>query len=113
MATVVVKARFCDKTHRVTVKMRDDGDLDLIVDSDCEHVALYGENIGPVISMADVTDREGSRVFDPKVQEPLTLTCLAPIAILDAAWIEMGMMSKHRALEIKSDEICFEEVLND
>ena len=113
MATVVVKARFCDKTHRVTVKMRDDGDLDLIVDSDCEHVALYGENIGPVISMADVTDREGSRVFNPKVQEPLTLTCLAPIAILDAAWIEMGMMSKHRALEIKSDEICFEEVLND
>ena len=113
MATVVVKARFCDKIHRVTVKMRDDGDLDLFVESDCEHVMQYAENIGPVITMADVSDREGSKVFDKDVQEPLTMTCLAPIAVLDAAWLEMGMMSVNRAKQIGSDEICFEEVDND
>ena len=108
MATVVVNARFCDKIHRISVILREDGDLDLHVDSDCGHVTQYVDNIGSVISMADVTDRDGSKVFDPKNQEPLTLTCLAPIAILDAAWLELGMMSKSRALQIKCDEISFE-----
>lgn len=108
MVTVTVKARFCDKTHRISAKLRDDGDLDLHIESDCEHVVQYGDNIGGVISISDVTEREGSKVFDPTVQEPLTLTCLAPIAVLDAAWLELGMMSKNRALQIKSDEINFE-----
>lgn len=110
MTTVIVKARFCDKVHRISVKMRDDGDMDLVVESDCEHVVQYGENIGPIITMSDIVEREGSAIFDQKNQEPLTMTCLAPIAVLDAAWLEMGMMSKNRALEIGSDEICFEAV---
>lgn len=108
MVTVVVNARFCDKVHKISTTLRDDGDLDLKVESDCEHVMLYAQNIGSTISMMDVTERDGSKVFDPTNQEPLTLTCLAPIAILDAAWLELGMMSKNRALQIKSDEISFE-----
>ena len=110
MATVVVNARFCDKVHRISAILRDDGDLDLKVESDCDHVMQYAENIGPVISMMDVTEREGSRIFDPENQKPLTMTCLAPIAILDAAWLELGMMSKNRALQIKSDEISYEAI---
>ncbi|MGN1044930.1 MAG: DUF6951 family protein [Candidatus Methanomethylophilaceae archaeon] len=105
MATVVVNARFCDKVHRVTVTMRDDGDLDLHVESDCEHVMQYAENIGPVMTMADVTEREGGKVMDPEMQKPLTLTCLAPIAVLEAAWLELGMMSKNRAKQVGSDEL--------
>ena len=110
MATVVVNARFCDKVHRISATLRDDGDLDLKVESDCDHVMQYAESIGPVISMMDVTEREGSRVFDPENQKPLTMTCLAPIAILDAAWLELGMMSKNRAKQIGSDEISYEEI---
>lgn len=110
MASVVVNARFCDKVHRITVTLRDDGDMDLVVDSDCEHVMQYAEAIGPTITLADVTERESSRIFDNEIQKPLTLTCLAPIGILDAAWLELGMMSKNRALQIKSDDISFEEV---
>jgi hypothetical protein len=113
MATVIVKARFCDKTHRVSVNMCDNGDLNLHIESDCDHVMQYAENIGPVITMTDVTDRCSSRIFDENVQEPLTMTCLAPIAILDAAWLELGMMSVNRAKQIGSDEISFEEVDND
>ena len=105
MATVVVNARFCDKVHRITVTMRDDGDLDLHVESDCEHVMQYAENIGPVITMEDITDRENGKVMDSEVQKPLTLTCLAPIAVLEAAWLETGMMSKNRAKQIVSDEL--------
>lgn len=110
MSTVVVKARFCDKTHRITVRARDDGDLDLIILSDCEHVLQYAENIGPTITLSDVTEREGSIIFDTDAQRPLTMTCLAPIGILDAAWLELGMMSKSFALKVKSDEISYEEV---
>lgn len=110
MATVIVKMKFCDKTHRITVDMKDDGDLSLKIESDCSHVMDYAELLGDTITMADVTDRDGSKVLSPESLRPLTLTCLAPFGVLDAAWLEMGMMSKNRAREIGEDVISYEEV---
>ena len=110
MATVLVKMNFCDFTHRITVTQRDDGDLDVHIVSPCEHVRDYAKNLGKVITIADVTDLNGSRVFDPEVLKPLTLTCLTPKGGIDAAWLELGMLSASRAKEVGHNEISYEEL---
>ena len=108
MVSVIVKSRFCDKTHRIDVSMKDDGDLSVHIDSDCENVKDFAKLLGDTLTLPDVTVREVSKLFDPQIVQPLTLTCLVPTGILDAAWLEMGMMSASRAKLVKSDEISYE-----
>ena len=108
MATVLVKMNFCSKTHRITVKMRDDGDLDLIVDSDCPEVMTYAECLGGRLTMEDITDLRKSRIFDPDNLEKVTMTCLSPNGILSAAWLECGMMSPKLAKQVKENVVSFE-----
>ena len=110
MATVVVRMNFCSKTHRITVTARDDGDMDLTVDSDCPEVMTYAERIGKVITMEDVTDINTSKVLSPENLSTITLTCLAPNGILNAAWLECGMMSPKMAKEVKENTVSFELV---
>lgn len=110
MTTVVVKMKFCDKTHTIDVKARDDGDLDVRIESDCENVKEFARLLGDRLTMMDVTEREGSRLVDNAILEPLTLTCLAPAGVLDAAWLELGMLSKSRAKEVGSNEVSYELV---
>ena len=43
MAEVIVKMKFYNKTHRITVKMKDDGDLSLHVATDCPEVKYFAE----------------------------------------------------------------------
>ena len=108
MVSVIVKSKFCDKTHRIDVSMKDDGDLSIHIDTDCDNVKDFTKLLGDTLTLPDITVREVSRLFDPQIVQPLTLTCLVPIGILDAAWLEMGMMSTSRAKTVESDEISFE-----
>ena len=110
MTTVVVNMKFCNKTHRITVNMKDDGDLSLKVDSDCPEVMYYAQCIGDTITMEDITDINNSKVLDPENLSKITLTCLAPNGILNAAWLETGMMSKSMAKEVKENTVSFEYV---
>ncbi len=110
MATVLVKMNFCSKTHKITVNMREDGDMDLIVDSDCPEVMTYAESLGGRLTMDDISDLRKSRIFDPDNLDKITLTCLAPNGILSAAWLETGMMSKKMARDVKENVVSFELV---
>ena len=110
MATVLVKMNFCSFTHRVTVTMNGEGNLDVDIESPCEHVRDFAEKLGKTITMDDVTVREGSRLFDPEIVKPLTLTCLVPNGVLDAAWLETGMMSRSMAKKVGGNEISYEEI---
>ena len=110
MATVLVKMNFCGFTHRVTVTMNSEGNLDVDIESPCEHVRDFAVNLGRTITMDDVTVRDGSRLFDPEVVKPLTLTCLVPNGVLNAAWLETGMMSRSMAKKVGGDEISYEVI---
>ena len=41
------------------------------------------------------------------------MTCLAPNGIINAAWLETGMMSKKLAKDVKENVISFERVDDD
>lgn len=107
-STVVVNMRTCSKTSRVTAELQPDGDtIKIHIASDCPHVREYAEKLGD-IHVADVVDIRGSRVVDPDVRIPLSVPCLLPNAIFDAAWMEVGMLSKHLAQDMaKVNDLTF------
>ncbi len=96
MATVDVDMLSCDRKARVTVRMRNDGDLDVSVDTDCDIVRGYAERL-KTISAEDVYGFEHSRINRDDIRGQLTPTCLVPIAIYDAAFLELGMMTESLA----------------
>lgn len=110
MTKVIVKSKICSKTHIIDVTMDDDGDLAVKIESDCDNVNSYAKLLGDKLTMADVTEREGSKLTDNGILAPLTMTCLVPVGVLDAAWLELGMLSKNLAREVGSNEISYEMV---
>lgn len=113
MGTVLVDMKFCDKKHKIKVTAKEDGNLKVHIATNCDHVKEYYKNLGDSLTIGDVTNREGSRVFDPKVCFPCTITCLVPSGVVSAAWLELGMLSKSRAEQIGSNCVVFTGVGDD
>lgn len=108
MAVVVAKMNFCKKTHRVTVKDNGDGTFHLHVATDCPEVRDYAKSLGDTLTFEDLTGFQTSKIFRHDMCDKITMTCLAPNAIINAAWLEAGMLSKSRAKEVKENVISFE-----
>ena len=101
---VVVKMNVCSKTHRIEVSMRDDGDMDVRIESDCKNVQEYAKRLTRM-TVGDATDFCNSAVVAPDVRAPLSTTCLCPMGILGAAWKELGMVSKSICRRAHSNEV--------
>lgn len=110
MAVVVVKMKFCGKTHKITVKQKDDGDFSLHIATDCSEVRDYADALGDTLTMDDLLGFDTSRIFDFENCKHVTMTCLAPNGVINAAWLEAGMLSKSRAKEVGENVISFEKV---
>ena len=110
MAIVVVHMNFCKKTHKITVKQKDDGDFYLHVASDCPEVKDYAKMIGDTLTMEDLTDMRNSKIFSYDNLERVTPTCLEPNGIINTAWLEAGMMSKGLAKEVEENVVDFRKV---
>lgn len=106
MATVKVDMKMCDKTAWVTVKQREDGDLDVIIESDCSDVAAYGQNLTR-ISFNDTIDYGASAINKMENRQNLSPHCLVPSAVFDAAWLELGMISKSLVKKVRTSTVEF------
>lgn len=104
--TVVAHMKTCFKTNKVTVWMKDNGNLGVKIISDCEHVRDYAKNLTE-ISMNDVVSFKDSKIVDPDIRAPLSVPCLTPIAVFEAAWLELGMLSKNLVKNVKENVITF------
>jgi hypothetical protein len=89
--------------------MNSDGNFDVKIESDCPKVKLFGENL-KYVTMEDITDLENSRLNKREIRGDMSLPCLSPIAVLDAAWLEAGMLSHSLVKRIKENTIDFTEV---
>lgn len=108
MATVLVNMPICDKIHQVTVTMREDGDTDVQISSDCIKVQEYGQNLGR-LNIMDLSSITLSRIMDPRLVERLTPTCMVPVAVFNAAWVEAGMISRSLTKQVGISSIEFQE----
>ena len=104
--TVVAHMRTCHKTNKLTVWTKDDGSLGVKIVSDCPHVRDYAEKLTE-ITMDDVVSFAGSKVVDPDIRASLSVPCLTPIAVFEAAWLELGMLSKTLVNNVKENTVTF------
>lgn len=88
--------------------MRDDGNLDVTIKSDCPNVQEYANRL-KTITPDDIVSFSGSKVIDPVCRETLSVPCLVPIGVFDAAWMELGLLSKSLGRKAHSNEIIFDE----
>ena len=96
----------CHKTNKVTVWMKDDGNLGVRIVSDCPHVQDYAKKLTE-ISVNDVVDFAGSKVVNPEIRATLSVPCLTPIAVFEAAWLELGMLSKNLVNDVGENSVSF------
>ena len=102
MAVVNVRMNTCDRSMRIEVIRRDDGDLDVRIDSDCENVRMYASKLTRMTEM-DVIDFSDSIVNRRGVRDPLTPTCLCPMGVVYAASMELGMLTERLARKAVRD----------
>ena len=100
---VEVDARICSHQTVIEVTDKGDGTMAVRIDTDCSSVQAYGELVAE-IAPSDYSDWPNSRVWEMAARAGLTTTCLVPVALINACWIESGMMSKR--LAIKEGPIC-------
>lgn len=105
---VVVRMNTCSKVHKIEVSLRDDGDLDVRIESDCKNVQEYARRLN-LISMDDLMDFNKSRIVAPEVREPLSISCLCPMGVFNAGNMEVGMLSKTLARNSRSNDIIFDD----
>jgi hypothetical protein len=88
--------------------MNDEGNFDVKIESDCPKVVLFGDNL-KYVTMEDITDFDNTRLNKREIRGDMSMPCLAPIAVWDAAWLEAGMLSKSLVKRVKSNDIDFTE----
>lgn len=105
-STVIAKMNTCEKGAKVTVSMREDGNLDVIIESDCDIVQAYGERL-KTISQMDVYNFQESKINADEIRVNLTPTCIVPNAIYNAAFLEMGLLTKSLAKKSRENSVEF------
>jgi len=108
MATVTAHMRTCGKTHKVTVVMNSEGNFDVNIESDCHKVVLFGERL-KYVTMEDIVDFDNTRLNKREIRGDMSPPCLSPAAVMNAAWIEAGMLSHSLAKRVKENAIEFNQ----
>lgn len=103
-STVRVKSNICAKTSKITVTMNDEGSFDVSIKSDCENIKNYAPGIS-VLSMDDLVDKNQSIVIKNYQNTSMSANCMVPSAVLSAAWMEAGLISKSRAKAVQNSTI--------
>ena len=94
---VRVHAPLCD--HRTIVEATSTPEGVVIrIESSCKNVNHYAELLTPLRD-EDMIDIRTSQVFLKAAEAGLTATCLIPVAVINAAWAEVGNISYRLAKE--------------
>lgn len=101
---VKVNMTICAKTHFIEVAQRDDGDFDIRAETDCDNVREFVDMLG-TLTVVDLTDKMNSKIWECFKRARMSANCLVPAALVDAGWMELGMLSKSRALSCGSKSI--------
>ena len=86
----------CDNVSTVEARITDDLDFELKVSSTCPKVERFVSALSS-LSLADLTDKASSKVFQEFMASDMSANCLTPSAVLTAAWVEAGMIARSNA----------------
>lgn len=103
---VKVVTPICSHETWVTAEMDGEDRIKVRIESDCSNVMNYAERLGTV-TMDDINEQRGSRILTAAEDGILTPTCLVPIGVMNACWVEAGMISKRLATKEGSISVHF------
>ena len=101
---VLADTPVCGHKTLITAELAGDA-VKIGIVTDCEEVEAVAKELGE-LKLEELATWE-NRVF--QLAKRLTPTCIVPSAIMNAAWIEAGLMSRYLALEKKEQKIVFLE----
>ncbi len=105
-SSVKVNMRVCGKVHVIEVDSTPDGEFRVKAETECDHVKEFVKMVDP-LSIADLTDKSVSKVWESVKIARMSATCLVPAAIMNAAWMEAGLLSKNLAKNAGSNSVDF------
>ena len=88
--------KVCDRVHLIEVEQTENGDFEVRAETDCAHVREFVEMLG-TLSITDLTDKKSSKLWECVKDSRMSATCLVPAAIMNAGWMEAGLLSKNLA----------------
>ncbi|MEM4201718.1 MAG: hypothetical protein QW786_00720 [Candidatus Hadarchaeum sp.] len=104
---VIVDSRLCGFKTVVTV-VNDGRSTKVNLESGCAKIRDYAKSLSEV-RKEDLYRAETSLVFSRAREAHLTPTCIVPVAVMNACWIEHQLISKNLALSNKELKIIFDE----
>jgi hypothetical protein len=93
---VKVDMTICGKQHFIEVEMTPELEFLVRAETDCDNVREFIDALGK-LSLVDLSDKKASKVWEIFKNVRMSANCLVPAAVMDAAWMEAGMLSKNRA----------------
>ncbi|MFP4171131.1 MAG: DUF6951 family protein [Methanomassiliicoccales archaeon] len=103
---VRVNMKVCGKATEIRVTDAEDGTYGVEVDTDCDHVKEFFEGL-EAIDLVDLSDKQNSKVFQRMGEAMMSATCLVPAGLLNAGWLEAGLLSKNLAAECGDNRVEF------
>lgn len=106
VSRVKVVTPICSHETWVIAEMDGEDRIKVRIETDCSNVETYAERLCSV-SMDDINELRDSRIMTEAEGGVLTPTCLVPVAVFNACWLEAGMISKSLAKKEGSVSIHF------
>ena len=104
VSKVRANMRTCSKTTLVKAELRDDGTIGIHIATDCDNVRQYAKLLGDTVTIEDCTDYRNSRIFADDIRMVLSLPCLVPSAVINAASMEAGLLTTSCAKRAGSND---------
>lgn len=103
MMTSKVKVDMTLCSHETTIESKDigDGTVELKFESDCDDVKHYAKLLRSA-APEEYSKIKGSKIIELAEEAGMTPTCLVPVAVFNACWLETGMISKNLAKQMES-----------
>jgi hypothetical protein len=97
----------CGHTTKVTA-VKEGKHTHVHIDTDCEKLKKWGTDFD--LEAKDLMGGQETVLSKKTEKAPLTPTCFVPATVMNACWLENGMISKRLAGEKKKIEIIFEKL---
>lgn len=94
MTEVSVDEPICGKKIMVIAEKNQSGNVAIKVDSDCEHLQMLSQNLKEVGMECACMGFDQNPIYISARESNLTPTCLVPCAIVNAVWVELGLISR-------------------
>ena len=107
MVTEISLNTICGHTTKV-IATKEGKNIHVHVKTTCKKLRKWGTHFD--MGMKDLMGGPDTVLAQKMAEFPLTPTCLVPATVMNACWLENGMISKNLAREMGKMEIIFDKL---